>query len=99
MTASSMIRRGEAWLARLNNNWQIAHAGAWIAQSRQAGEWLQIDLREDTIVTKLATQGRPGTTNWVTSYKILFSSDGAKWEEYKENDTVKVIEFGGRQND
>ena len=49
-------------------------------------------------MTKLATQGRPSWSppQWVTSNKILFSSDSVhvKWEEYKENDVVKVCDGG-----
>ena len=88
----------EPWLARLNNV-PHGHTGSWSAASNQAGEWLQIDLGKETVVTKLATQGRPLVEQWVKAYKILFSSDSAKWKEYKENDAVKVIEFGGRHND
>lgn len=45
-------------------------------------------------MTKLNTQGRPSLSppQWVTSYKILFRSDSVKWEEYKENDVVKVCD-------
>ena len=68
--------------------------GSWSADLNVAGQWLQIDLGEERLVTKLATQGRPfwSPPQWVTSYKILFSSDSVhvKWEEYKENDVVKV---------
>ena len=92
ITASSVWGSGlESWRARLNNV-PYGHAGCWTGLSIQ-GEWLQIDLGKETIVTKLATQGRPSVDQWVKSYKILFSSDGGKWEEYKENDAVKVIEF------
>ena len=27
---------------------------------------------------------------WVTSYKLIFSIDGAKWNEYQNNGVVKV---------
>ena len=92
VTASSMWdSECEPWLARLNNV-PNGHRGSWSTLSNQAGEWLQIDLGKEMMVTKLATQGRPsGYDQWVTSYKILFSSDISKWEEYKENDTVKVM--------
>ena len=92
MTASSFWSIGhESWRARLNNV-PYGHVGSWTGFSNQ-GEWLQIDLGKETMVTKLATQGRPSMDQWVKSYKILFSSDGLKWEKYKENDAVKVIEF------
>ena len=83
------------WLARLNNVPIIGMFwGSWSAALNKAGQWLQIDLGEERLVTKLATQGRPSPerSQWVTSYKILFSSHNYKWEEYKENDFVKVCD-------
>ena len=41
-------------------------------------------------MNKIATQGRPAVNQWVTSYKLLFSSDGANWNEYQNNGVVKV---------
>ena len=104
ITASTIwdsIRRGYApWRARLKNvPWPNVHVGSWSAASNRVGEWLQIDLGEETVVTKLATQGRPSADQWVTSYKILFNLDSGKWEEYKENDAVKVVKFTDRHND
>ena len=83
----------DPWLARLNNVPIIGMFWAsWSAALNEARQWLQIDLGEERLVTKLATQGRPSPEwpQWVTSYKILFSSHNYKWEEYKENDFVKV---------
>jgi len=82
----------EPWRARLNNV-PNGHTGSWSAATNQVGEWLQIDLGRETMVTKIATQGRPPTSwsQWVTSYKILFSSDSTNWKEYKENNYVKVF--------
>ena len=81
----------EPWQARLNNVRNSRSTGSWSAASNQVGEWLQIDLGKERVVTKLATQGRFQHTQWVKSYKILFSSDGTTWKEYKENGFVKVI--------
>ena len=83
------------WLARLNNVPIIGMFwGSWSAALNEAGQWLQIDLGEERLVTKLATQGTPSLEwpQWVTSYNILFSSHNYKWEEYKENDFVKVCD-------
>ena len=92
--ASSLIAGREPWLARLNNV-PIAngHRGAWAPAKNEVGQWLQIDLGKERLLAKLATQGRPSDPSmWVTSYKIDFSLDSVKWEEYKENDAVKVCD-------
>ena len=93
ITASSVYGTSthEAWLARLNNV-PTGNSGAWSAASNKAGQWLQIDLGEERLLTNFATQGRPSSLQWVTSYTILFSSDSVKWEEYKENGVVKVCD-------
>ena len=96
ITASSVWSHfgHESWLARLNKVPVGMFWGSWSAASNEAGQWLQIDLGKERLVTKLATQGRPSpeSSQWVTSYKILFSSHNYKWEEYKENDFVKVCD-------
>ena len=78
------------WQARLNNAQTSSSHGSWSARTNNAGQFLQIDLRKERVVNKIATQGRPLHDQWVTSYKLLFSSDGAKWNEYQNNGVVKV---------
>ena len=93
ITASSVYGTSahEAWLGRLNNV-PKGNSGAWSADLKEAGQWLQIDLGEERLLTNFATQGRPSSAQWVKSYTILFSSDSVKWEEYKENGVVKVCD-------
>ena len=93
ITASSVYGASthRSWEARLNNV-PKGNSGAWSAASNKAGQWLQIDLGEERLLTNFATQGRPSSPQWVTSYTILFSSDSVKWEEYKENGVVKVCD-------
>ena len=91
--ASSYFRsRTIPWQARLNNMETIGYTGAWCTLQNAIGEYLQIDLGKKRVVNKIATQGRPWTTDiqWVTSYKLLFSSDEANWNEYQNKGVVKV---------
>ncbi|XP_044163282.1 retinoschisin-like [Acropora millepora] len=78
----------EPWQARLNN---IGRSGSWSAHKNAIGEYLQIDLGKERVVNKIATQGRASANQWVTSYNLLFSSDGANWNEYQNNGVVKVF--------
>ncbi|CAH3021697.1 unnamed protein product [Porites evermanni] len=100
ITASSVYRASThgAWLARLNNVPNGQFWGSWSADLNEAGQWLQIDLGEEKVLTDFATQGRPSSRQWVTSYTIMFSLDSVKWEEYKENDVVKVFTGNSDQN-
>ena len=95
ITASSVftLEPGhEPWLARLNNVPKHGNTGSWSTDVNKAGEWLQVDLGEDRLLTNLSTQGRPSMNQWVTSYNISFSSDSVKWESYKESNAVKVCD-------
>ena len=88
ITASSVYDNREvvqSRAGRLNNL-----ANAWCSKPKQKGEWLKIDLARKMIVTKIATQGRPNHSRWVTSYKISFSQDNHTWEVYKEHGVEKV---------
>ena len=80
----------EPWQARLNNIQKSGSAGSWSALQNNIGEYLQIDLGKERVVNKIATQGRSSYNQWVTSYKLLFSSDGANWTEYQNNGVAKV---------
>ena len=93
VTASSSYGLAhEPWQARLNNMERSGSVGTWSTGSNNIGQYLQIDLGKERVVNKIATQGRSSTVyfQWVTSYKLLFSSDGAKWKEYQDNGVVKV---------
>ena len=94
ITASSVWTQHpghDPWLARLNNVPKHGSKGCWSTKFNKAGEWLQVDLGEERLLTNLSTQGRPSAKNqWVKSYNISFSSDSVKWEPYKENNVVKV---------
>ena len=81
----------EPWQARLNNAKNSQSTGSWSASTNVVGQWLQIDLGKETVVTKIATQGRPSDHHqWVSSYKILLSLDGAKWNAYRSDGSEKV---------
>ena len=95
VTASSTFTGSkgcEPWQARLNNAQTLGSYGSWSADQNNVniGQYLQIDLGKKRVVNKIATQGRPSASQWVTSYKLLFSSEGANWNEYQNNGVVKV---------
>ena len=80
----------EPWQARLNNIKTRGSTASWSSGSDAIGQYLQIDLGKERVVNKIATQGRPSADQWVTSYKLLFSLDGANWDEYQNDGVVKV---------
>ena len=72
--------------ARLNSRqewWR--NTGSWAAAKNDLHQWLQVDLGSYTKVTRVATQGSGyGLLEWVTKFKIRYSSDGVIWQFYKE---------------
>ena len=80
----------EPWQARLNNVKTSGNQGAWSTLRNEIRQYLQIDLGKERVVNKIATQGKATLDEWVTSYKLLFSSDGANWNEYQNNSAAKV---------
>ena len=70
--------------ARLNSR-QWRNRGCWAAATNDLYQWLQVDLGGYTKVTRVATQGSGyGLSEWVTKFKIRYSSDGVTWQFYKE---------------
>ncbi|XP_012868460.1 PREDICTED: contactin-associated protein-like 4 isoform X2 [Dipodomys ordii] len=71
--------------ARLNRR---DGAGGWSPLVSNKYQWLQIDLGERMEVTSVATQGGYGSSNWVTSYLLMFSDSGRNWKQYRQEDSV-----------
>ena len=67
--------------ARLNSR-QWRNRGCWAAATNDLHQWLQVDLGGYTKVTGVATQG--SAYEWVTEFKIRYSSDEVIWQFYKE---------------
>ena len=76
---------------RLNKIPASGKAGAWCAKSNDGNQWLQISFGRQTTMTKVATQGRYDGKEWVTSYSLSYSVDGAHWVLYRlSNGHIKV---------
>eukprot|EP00163_Fabomonas_tropica_P018615 TRINITY_DN32_c0_g1_i1.p1 TRINITY_DN32_c0_g1~~TRINITY_DN32_c0_g1_i1.p1 ORF type:complete len:1693 (-),score=558.43 TRINITY_DN32_c0_g1_i1:161-5239(-) len=80
---------------RLNST---AGAGAWVAAQNTLGQFLEIDMGAVGYMTGVATQGRSkhaasfsGAANWVTAFKLAYSTDGQAWHMYALNGAVHVF--------
>lgn len=67
--------------------------GGWSALTYDSNQWLQVDLNSQYRVTRVATQGKNGQDQWVTTYKLQYKEDGGSFQNYKEqgqsNDKVE----------
>ncbi|XP_067027637.1 uncharacterized protein [Acropora muricata] len=66
-------------------------ARAWIPNSNNNNEYLQIDLGSVYVVCAVATQGNPSANDWTETYKIETSLDNVKWQWYQENNIPKIF--------
>ncbi|XP_057567731.1 contactin-associated protein-like 4 isoform X4 [Hippopotamus amphibius kiboko] len=71
--------------ARLNRR---DGAGGWSPLVSNQYQWLQIDLGERMEITAVATQGGYGSSDWVTSYLLMFSDSGGNWKQYRQEDSL-----------
>lgn len=53
--------------------------------------YLEVDLRKETVVTAVATQGLNFPLgNWVEKYTLNYSCDGLNWNTYRSFDKHMV---------
>uniref|UniRef100_A0A670JKU6 Contactin associated protein family member 4 n=1 Tax=Podarcis muralis TaxID=64176 RepID=A0A670JKU6_PODMU len=71
-------------------------AGGWTPLISNKYQWLQIDLGERTEITAVATQGGYGSSDWVTSYLLMFSDSGRNWKQYRQEESIWA--FSGNTN-
>ena len=75
--------------ARLDTVKSGSFYGAWIPKTQDMGQWIQVDLGKITKITRIATQGRQDSAQWVKSYSISFSLEGGPFLPYKNNQVNK----------
>lgn len=68
-------------------------AGGWTPLISNKYQWLQIDLGERTEIKAVATQGGYGSSDWVTSYLLMFSDSGRNWKQYRQEESIWVCSF------
>uniref|UniRef100_A0A8C1MWL9 Contactin associated protein like 3 n=1 Tax=Cyprinus carpio TaxID=7962 RepID=A0A8C1MWL9_CYPCA len=71
-------------------------AGGWSPLDSNKYQWLEIKLEQRTEITAIATQGRYGSSDWVTRYFLMFSDTGHNWRPYRQEDSIGA--FSGNSN-
>lgn len=57
--------------------------GAWCAGVNSKQQYLQIDFRGTRKVTEIASQGRPRSNDYVSSYTLSFSLNGGRFQFHR----------------
>ena len=76
--------------ARLNTVKSGSFRGAWVAETQDIGQFIEVDLGKITKITRLATQGREDSSQWVKSYCITYSVEGGPFLPYNNNQVDAV---------
>uniref|UniRef100_A0A8C3G2Y6 Contactin associated protein like 3 n=1 Tax=Cyclopterus lumpus TaxID=8103 RepID=A0A8C3G2Y6_CYCLU len=71
-------------------------AGGWSPLVSDRYQWLQVDLGRRTRITAVATQGRYGSSDWLTAYLLMFSDTGHNWKQHRQEDSFGA--FPGNSN-
>ena len=53
-----------------SRNVRLHSAGCWAPSPTDTAPWIEINVRWLTLITQVATQGRPDIDEWVTQYTI-----------------------------
>uniref|UniRef100_A0A8C9Z9T9 Contactin associated protein like 3 n=1 Tax=Sander lucioperca TaxID=283035 RepID=A0A8C9Z9T9_SANLU len=73
-----------------------AGAGGWSPHTSDRYQWLEVDLGQQTTITAVATQGRYGSSDWLSLYLLMFSDTGHNWKQYRQEDSIGS--FPGNSN-
>ena len=89
MTASTQYSDGyQAAYGRLNGD----RGDGWCAkEAARNDDWLQVDLGTTILVCGVASQGDRNGNEWVTAFKLSYSSDGNVWTPYKGANDAEVV--------
>ena len=88
--------------SRLNTVFDANGFGAWIVDSNNIGQWIQVDLQRTKTVFKVETQGRSSDVydQWVTSYQLATSltGDEADFEYVTSSADGAVVTFNANSD-
>ena len=74
---------------RLNFKHSGSYSGGWSSRVNDLKQWFQIDLRIETNVNYVATQGRNiYYSQWVTKYKLMYGNDGNSFQVFRQQGEI-----------
>ncbi|XP_033821141.1 contactin-associated protein-like 4 [Periophthalmus magnuspinnatus] len=66
-------------------------AGGWSPLVSDSYQWLDVDLGKRTSISAVATQGRYGSSDWLTAYLLMFSDTGHNWRQHRQEDSLGAL--------
>uniref|UniRef100_A0A665W0C8 Retinoschisin 1 n=1 Tax=Echeneis naucrates TaxID=173247 RepID=A0A665W0C8_ECHNA len=78
--------------ARLNNQ---GFGCAWLSKFNDQYQWIQIDLKEEGVVSGILTQGRCDADEWITKYSVQYRTvETLNWIYYKDQTGNNRVFYG-----
>ena len=66
----------------------------WLSKFNDQHQWLQIDLKEVSVVSGILTQGRCDADEWITKYSVQYRSvETLNWIYYKDQTGNNRVSF------
>lgn len=65
-------------------------AGGWSPLVTDRNQWLQVDLGSRKQVFTIVTQGRYGSSDWTSKYRLLYSETQKNWRPYLQDGNIWV---------
>ena len=62
----------------------------WCAEFDDELQYLEVELKQNSYVTEIVTQGAVDEEAWVENYTISYGDSGDLWTPYKTNGSLKV---------
>ncbi|CAB1420468.1 unnamed protein product [Pleuronectes platessa] len=84
------VQRCNSWRRKSNRSrrGRRSRAGGWSPLASDRYQWLEVDLERRTQITAVATQGRYGSSDWLTAYLLMFSDTGHNWRQHRQEDSL-----------
>lgn len=76
---------------KTKNPFKMYVTGAWTAKVQDSSQWLAVDLGREYVITKLQTQGRQGSGEYVSEYMFAFSNDAITWRYYTNEFGIREV--------
>ena len=63
----------------IKSNCKLKGAHCWLARDDDKNGYIQVNLRNGFKINAISIQGRSGTSEWVTKFRVLWSPDGKEF--------------------
>lgn len=89
--SSSLSAKSGPQNSRLSSTYGLLSEGSWTAKIADDSQFLEVSLGNDNAIYGVVTKGRDNHNEWVTSYFIMYSTDGITYSYYMGEDNMPKV--------